>query len=71
MILGKQNRSKELDIDFCLRKDSTLEAHNPYLSTKELVTIVGNLIENAFDATKMSMESGRQNLRSVPTNMDL
>lgn len=52
LILGKQNRSKELDIDFCLRKDSTLEAHNPYLSTKELVTIVGNLIENAFDATK-------------------
>lgn len=52
LILGKQNRSKELDIDFCLRKDSTLEEHNPYLSTKELVTIVGNLIENAFDATK-------------------
>lgn len=52
LILGKQNRSKELDIDFCLKKDSTLEEHNPYLSTKELVTIVGNLIENAFDATK-------------------
>ena len=52
LILGKCNRSKELDIDFCLRKDSTLEEHNPYLSTKELVTIVGNLIENAFDATK-------------------
>ena len=34
LILGKQNRSKELDIDFCLRKDSFLEEHNPYLSTK-------------------------------------
>lgn len=52
LILGKRNRAKELDIDFTLRKDSSLEEHNPYLSTKELVTIVGNLIENAFDATK-------------------
>lgn len=52
LLLGKQNRAKELDIDFTLRKDSQLEAHNPYLSTKELVTLIGNLLENAFDATK-------------------
>ena len=52
LILGKQNRSKELNIDFTLRKDSFLEAHNAYISTKELVTIVGNLIENAFEAVK-------------------
>lgn len=52
LLLGKQNRAKELDIDFTLRKDSQLEPHNPYLSTKELVTLIGNLLENAFDATK-------------------
>lgn len=54
LILGKQNRSKELNIDFSLRKDSFLEEHNAYVSTKELVTMVGNLIENAFEAVKTS-----------------
>lgn len=54
LILGKQNRSKELNIDFSLRKDSFLENHNAYVSTKELVTMVGNLVENAFEAVKTS-----------------
>ena len=69
LILGKQNRAKELDIDFCLRKDSTLEEHNPYLSTKELVTIVGNLIENAFDATK-NVDGIRQVELTIRSNED-
>lgn len=50
LILGKYNRAKELDIDFRLRNDSTLETHSPYLSSKELVTLIGNLTENAFEA---------------------
>lgn len=52
LLLGKQNRARELNIDFILRKDSSLELHSPYLSTRELVTIIGNLIENAFEACK-------------------
>lgn len=52
LILGKQNRAKELDIRFVLQKESCLEVHNPFLSSKELVTIIGNLIENAFHALK-------------------
>lgn len=50
LILGKYNRAKELDIDFRLRSDSTLELHSPYLSSRELVTLIGNLTENAFEA---------------------
>lgn len=50
LILGKYNRARELDIDFRLRSDSTLELHSPYLSSKELVTLIGNLTENAFEA---------------------
>lgn len=50
LILGKYNRAKELDIDFRLRNDSTLELHSPYLSSRELVTLIGNLTENAFEA---------------------
>ena len=50
LLLGKQNRAKELDIEFTLRKDSRLPAHNPFLHTKEEITVIGNLIENAFEA---------------------
>ncbi|MGI6108290.1 MAG: ATP-binding protein [Eubacteriaceae bacterium] len=59
LILGKQDRARELDIDFTLRKDASLPEHNPYLSIQELVTIVGNLVENAFDAVK-GLEGIRQ-----------
>ena len=60
LLLGKMNHAKELDIQFSLRRDSRLEAHNPYLSARDLVTVVGNLIENAFDAVK-----NQQGLRQV------
>lgn len=52
LILGKQSHAKELNIQFILRKDSFLEEHISCLSTQELVTIIGNLLENAFDAVK-------------------
>lgn len=50
LIMGKKRRAKERDIELTLRKDSRLEAHNDYLSANDLVTIVGNLLENAMDA---------------------
>lgn len=50
LILGKQSHARELDIQFSLRRDSSLPATNPYLSTQDLITIVGNLVENAFEA---------------------
>ena len=50
LILGKENRAKELGIHFVLRPDSFLPAETPLLTTSDLVTIIGNLTENAFDA---------------------
>lgn len=52
LLLGKFSRARELDIQFMLRKDSTLRRHTPYLSTNDMITVIGNLIENAFDAVK-------------------
>lgn len=52
LVLGKASHARELDIHFSLRRDSSLPAHSAYLSTQELVTIVGNLVENAFEAVK-------------------
>lgn len=52
LIIGKQSHAKELAIQFILRRDSFLPSSSPFLSTKELITIVGNLVENAFEAVQ-------------------
>jgi sensor histidine kinase regulating citrate/malate metabolism len=62
LILGKENRAKELGIHFTLQKGSHLKAHNDYLSAADTVTIVGNLVENAFDALKNQAEEREVNL---------
>ena len=62
LILGKKSRAKELNISFNLLKDSFLEAHNAYLSAADLVTIIGNLVENAFDALTNVQEIREVNL---------
>ena len=51
LLLGKANRAAELNIDFELRRDSNLPEKNSFLSTRELALIIGNLIENSFEAT--------------------
>lgn len=52
LVLGKASHARELGIQFTLRGDSSLPPHSAFLSSNELVTIVGNLVENAFDAVK-------------------
>lgn len=52
LVLGKASHARELEIQFSLRRDSVLPSHSAYLSDRELVTIVGNLVENAFEAVK-------------------
>ena len=52
LVLGKTSHARELGIQFSLRRDSTMPLHSAYLSSRELVTIVGNLVENAFEAVK-------------------
>ncbi len=54
LLLGKVSRAKELDIQFAVRNDSHLQRHSPYLSTNDMITIIGNLVENAFDALRSS-----------------
>ena len=54
------SRARELNIEFLLRKDSFLPAANPFLTTQEMITVIGNLVENAFEAI-----DGRQDLRQT------
>jgi sensor histidine kinase regulating citrate/malate metabolism len=53
LILGKANNMRELDIDFMLISNSSLPEQSRYLSNTELVTVVGNLLENAIEATNV------------------
>jgi len=50
LILGKLNNMRELDIRLTLLANSNLPEHSRYLSTQEIVTMVGNLLENAMEA---------------------
>lgn len=50
LLLGKIDHMRELDIEFMLLANSKLPAHSAYLTTEELVTVVGNLVENAIEA---------------------
>ncbi|HYH03693.1 MAG TPA: ATP-binding protein [Bacillota bacterium] len=56
ILLGKFNRAKELNIHFEIDRTSYIprDAHVP---DHELVCIVGNLIENAFESLQMAHQS--------------
>jgi sensor histidine kinase regulating citrate/malate metabolism len=49
LVVAKASRADELGIDFTLAEDARLDQHSPALSA-DLVTVVGNLVDNAFDA---------------------
>ena len=51
LILGKGSNMRERDVDFVLMNNSYLPEQSRYLTTDELVTVVGNLLENAIEAT--------------------
>lgn len=50
LLIGKISRGNELNIRVKLLPNSYLPNHSKFLSTDSLVTIIGNLIENAMDA---------------------
>jgi len=50
LLIGKYSRSAELDVRFSIEKESHLHRKDISLLSVDLVTIIGNLIENALDA---------------------
>lgn len=62
LLLAKLNHMKELDIELTLLKNSSLPEHSRYLSTADLVTVTGNLLENAIEAINASC---KENSRSI------
>ncbi|MDR0621401.1 MAG: sensor histidine kinase [Deltaproteobacteria bacterium] len=50
LILGKINRCQELGVRMIVQPQSTIPRHSLFLSTQSLLTVVGNLVENAIEA---------------------
>ncbi len=62
LILGKLNNMRELDIRLTMLANSRLPVHSDYLSTSELVSIIGNLLENAIEAVNARQEDGPRSI---------
>ncbi len=50
LLLGKLDNMNELDIQLNLMSNSFIPPHSAFLSTVDLVTVLGNLLENAIEA---------------------
>ncbi|MDO5411151.1 MAG: sensor histidine kinase [Lachnospiraceae bacterium] len=51
LVYGKIGQAREQGITMSIEQGSYLPVRNSYLSTNQLVTILGNLLQNAIDAT--------------------
>lgn len=52
MLLGKTERARELGLTLVVEEGSRLEPLPDRINAEDVVTILGNLIDNAFDATQ-------------------
>ena len=60
LLIGKTARASELNIKFVLREGSFYSNTDMSLPSEMLVTIIGNLIDNAFDAMNVSNDYDTQ-----------
>ncbi|CAH8218638.1 ATP-binding protein [Vibrio aestuarianus] len=51
MLLGKTERARELGLELIVEEGSRLEPLPNRINAEDIVTLLGNLIDNAFDAT--------------------
>lgn len=59
-LLGKFNRAKELGLDFFIDPESHMRDVSPHIPRDQLVSIVGNIIDNAMEACLMPTTKGKQ-----------
>jgi len=71
-ILGKYNRAKELGIELTIDNDSSFTDVPLFIDRHQIVSIIGNLLDNAFDALlKNKVVNKRVNLSLVDLGNDL
>ncbi len=71
IVLGKFNRARELKVKMTLEPDSSLVDLPPEIERGHLVTILGNLLDNAFEAVRSSKDAGEVRLFFTDLGVDL
>ena len=54
-ILGKYNRAHELGLELYVDPSSQLREIPQHMSTEKLMSLIGNIIDNAFEATRLNL----------------
>ena len=70
-LLGKYNHAQELRIDFSIDPDSQLIDVPAELNREKVLTILGNLIDNAFDAALKNSPPPRVTVSFIDVGNDL
>lgn len=52
ILLGKIGKASELKIQFEIDQESSIDTLPPHITVSDLVTMIGNIIDNAFDAVR-------------------
>ncbi|QAR32622.1 sensor histidine kinase [Geovibrio thiophilus] len=50
LLIGKHSRARELKIDFAIAENSRMTDMPSHIDREKIVTILGNILDNAFDA---------------------
>lgn len=58
-ILGKYNRAHELGLELTLDPASQLQSIPEHISSEQLVSMMGNIIDNAFEATRRKLKQDK------------
>lgn len=71
LILGKFNRARELKVNLELEPDSSFSEIPHWIDREHLVTILGNLLDNAFEAVRSTGDEGEVRLFFTDLGLDL
>ncbi|OPG95561.1 histidine kinase [Chryseobacterium mucoviscidosis] len=71
LLLGKISRGRELGIEVRLDNHSWLEELPSALDHHDMVVVLGNLLENAFDALQSNTDGHREVFISIEQNEDV
>jgi len=70
-IIGKYNHAHELRIDLEIDPDTHLSDVPQSISREKLITILGNLLDNAFDAAKLGQDEAKVRLSMTDVGNNL
>lgn len=68
-ILGKFNRARELGLELLVDHESHMVDIPEQIPREHLVTLLGNLLDNAFEATRLQLKQNTEGKRTIRLTM--